>query len=47
MRLIRRLVYKMGFRPKPGTIFFSPSIALAIQFREDFKKELNRDRPER
>lgn len=25
-RLIRKLVYKMGFRPKPRSIFYSPSL---------------------
>jgi hypothetical protein len=28
MKHIRRLVYRLGFRPKPGTILFSPSAAL-------------------
>lgn len=28
LRLIRTLVYKLGFRPKPGTILHSPSRAL-------------------
>jgi len=27
MRTIRKIVYKLGFRPKPGSIFFSPSLA--------------------
>lgn len=35
--LIRRLVYKMGFRPKPGTILFSPSRALILAFEEGMK----------
>lgn len=25
MRYLRKLVYKMGFRPKPSSIFYSPS----------------------
>jgi hypothetical protein len=25
LRYIRRMVYKLGFRPKPGSIFYSPS----------------------
>jgi hypothetical protein len=34
VRTIRRLVYRMGFRPKPGSIFFSPSIAYAEVFHK-------------
>ena len=33
---IRSLVYKMGFRPKPGTVLFSPSLALQLSFEEAF-----------
>lgn len=44
---IRRLVYKMGFRPNPGTILFSPSLALVLRRKdvlsvaEEFKKALS------
>lgn len=27
MRLIRGLIYRLGFRPKPGSVFYSPPIA--------------------
>lgn len=30
MKYIRNLVYKMGFRPKPRTILYSPSAAYHI-----------------
>lgn len=36
MRWIRRSIYRMGFRPKPGSIFFSPSIAFAEASTEAF-----------
>jgi hypothetical protein len=25
IRLVRRLVYRLGFRPRPGTVLYSPS----------------------
>jgi len=28
MRYIRRLIYRLGFEPKPGSVFFSPSLNL-------------------
>jgi len=34
MRLIRRLIYRLGFSPKPGSIFFSPSTALLNILKE-------------
>lgn len=27
MRFVRRFLYKRGFRPKPSSIFYSPSLA--------------------
>jgi len=38
MKKIRRLVYRLGFRPKPGSIFFSPSLSLLISVRDGLKK---------
>jgi hypothetical protein len=38
--IIRTLVYKMGFRPKPGTVLFSPSAALRLAY-EDGMKDFN------
>lgn len=37
MALIRRLVYRLGFRPKYGSIFFSPSRDLLLAAQEAFK----------
>lgn len=34
MRRIRRWVYQLGFRPKPGSIFYSPSMDLALKVLE-------------
>ncbi len=31
---IRVFVYNCGFRPKRGSVFFSPSLALILQFHE-------------
>lgn len=28
MSLVRAIVYRLGFNPRPGSIFFSPSRAL-------------------
>lgn len=43
MRRIRGLVYRLGFRPKPGSIFYSPSkdwqLALA-NFGRDFERAM-------
>lgn len=30
MNRLRRIVYRLGFRPKPGTILYSPSLDLQI-----------------
>jgi hypothetical protein len=38
MRRVRKLVYRMGFRPKLGSIFFSPSQAFYLNAREGFMK---------
>lgn len=38
MRLIRRWVYQLGFRPKPGSIFFSPSMEIALKVHEAVRK---------
>lgn len=32
MGLIRRVIYRLGFRPKRGTIFYSPSLAWQYYF---------------
>lgn len=37
---IRTLIYKVGLRPKPGSIFFSPSRAFYIAVDEAFKEPL-------
>jgi hypothetical protein len=37
MRLIRRWVYKLGLRPKPGTVLYSPSAAYRIAAEAGFK----------
>lgn len=39
MRKVRGLIYKLGFRPKRGSIFFSPSLNLHYAFRELNKKK--------
>lgn len=33
MKHIRRWVYRLGFRPKYGTLFYSPSIEMHIVMR--------------
>lgn len=33
---IRKLVYRMGFRPKFGTILFSPTLHIRYTWRENF-----------
>lgn len=35
MSYIRRFIYKLGIRPKAGSIFFSPSLHLLAIFAED------------
>jgi hypothetical protein len=34
IRYIRRLVYRLGFRPKPGSIFYSPSLTLTVGLKD-------------
>lgn len=34
MQLVRRVVYKLGFKPKPGSIFYSPSTSYTRITRE-------------
>lgn len=34
---IRGLVYKLGFRPKPGSVFFSPTRAFEASYKEAVK----------
>lgn len=36
---LRRLVYRLGFRPKPGAILYSPSRALQLFWIEAMKRE--------
>ena len=33
MRAIRRALYRLGFRPRPGSIFHSPSLHLIYTLR--------------
>lgn len=44
IRWIRTRVYNLGFRPKPGSIFYSPTIALNLSMenvvRDAFRKAL-------
>lgn len=35
MRRIRRLIYRLGYRPRPGSIFFSPSLSLIYLMKEN------------
>lgn len=38
---IKRFLYKRGLRPKPGSIFFSPSLAMQYAWKDiDFPKIL-------
>lgn len=37
LALVRNLVYEMGFRPKPGTVLYSPSMAYRLAFLEAMK----------
>lgn len=37
MRLIRRLAYRLGFRPRPGTILYSPSFFDRKAYRRAFE----------
>lgn len=39
LQRVRKLVYKMGFRPKPGSIFFSPTLGwiYAVMDADPFK----------
>lgn len=36
MRWIRKIVYGLGFRPRPGSIFFSPSWVLNAASRQAY-----------
>lgn len=38
MRFIRRVVYRMGFRPKLGSLFYSPSADFIYAHRDYIKK---------
>ncbi len=37
---VRGLIYKVGLRPRQGSIFYSPSLALIFGFRKAFKKAI-------
>jgi hypothetical protein len=37
MNLIRAVIYKIGIRPKPGSIFYSPSRALLLAVDKAWK----------
>lgn len=39
MRKIRQLVYKLGVRPKPESIFYSPSLAFHLIMKEAFEND--------
>lgn len=41
MRPIRKAVYRMGLAPKPGSIFFSPSIAFWSNAHQGFVRGVN------
>jgi hypothetical protein len=32
---VRRLIYRLGFRPRPGSIFYSPSLAHLCSWQRD------------
>lgn len=38
VRKIRKLIYRMGFHPKLGSIFFSPSMAMFYMYKDAMKK---------
>lgn len=42
MRHIRKLIYRLGFRPNPGTILYSPSEAFMYMALEWFSQELTK-----
>lgn len=35
MKRIRRWVYRQGFRPKPGSILYSPFLAVLYSYSDD------------
>lgn len=37
MRRIRSLTYRLGFRPKPGSFLYSPSLSLLSQFTDEVR----------
>lgn len=42
MPRLRKLVYRLGFRPKYGSLFYSPSWELRVGFdHEAFRKAMN------
>lgn len=38
MKRIRKLVYRLGFRPKPGSIFCSPSLTVYYSVKDSLKE---------
>jgi len=38
VRKIRKLVYRLGFRPKMGSVFYSPSLAIFYVHKDGMKK---------
>ena len=32
---IRRLIYRLGFRPRAGSLFFSPSLSFFYAFKDN------------
>ena len=46
---VRRVIYRLGFRPRPGNILHSPSLALIHSMREvdlpqAFEQGMNRNK---
>lgn len=37
----RKVVYKIGLRPKPGSFFYSPSLSILYGIRAALKKRVN------
>jgi hypothetical protein len=33
MRGLRRMIYRLGFRPRGGSVFYSPSLSFIHSFR--------------
>lgn len=42
MRRLRGLLYRLGVRPKLGSIFYSPSASMVYGFRDAIRKATDR-----